>query len=68
MAKTTKIQSNNWEIETNDATFGLKLTHSARAGNEKFPILFTDKEFPDLYNLIVAVAQVHPEWLTNTTI
>lgn len=63
-----KIQAKNLVIETDSVEDTVVLTHHLRAGNDKENIRLHSTEFPDLYNLIVAVAQVHPEWLTNTNI
>lgn len=64
--KKTQIQSRNFVIETDSVNENITLTHRIRSGNSEEIISTKAAEFPDLYNLIVAIAQVHPEWLTNT--
>jgi len=57
-----KATRNSWKFETTPE--GVNLEHSSRAGNKVVTTEFFSTEFVDLYNIILGVAQIHPEWLS----
>lgn len=58
----TNIDYVNWKVELTGGD-EVTLTHNMRSGNAKGELKFNQNEFVKLYNLIVALSQLHPEWL-----
>jgi hypothetical protein len=56
-----KIIQGNWIFEDNND--GGKFIYSKRSGNVIEEIDFAREDFLDLYNLVVALGQLRPDWL-----
>ena len=61
--KKAEIKQENWTIDVGEEDIALQ--YSTRAGNDVQKIDFDPDSFSDLYNLILSVSQLHPEWLNT---